>query len=32
MINHLKGVSDLNMTNRIIMKADLIIRDSSVRK
>lgn len=32
MINHLKGISDLNMTNRIIMKADLLIRDSSVRK
>lgn len=32
LINHLKGVGNINTTNRIIVKSELIIRDSSRRK
>jgi LacI family transcriptional regulator len=32
LINHLKGVSNLSTTNRIIIKSDLIVRGSSLRK
>ncbi|MEQ1675996.1 MAG: LacI family DNA-binding transcriptional regulator [Chitinophagaceae bacterium] len=32
LVNHLKGVSNLSATNRIIIKSELIIRESSVRK
>lgn len=32
LINHLKGVSNLHQTNTIIVKSELIIRESSVRK
>lgn len=32
LINHLKGVSNLRQTNTIIVRSDLIIRKSSVRK
>src|SRR5215218_5253103 len=31
LINHLKGVGDLNQTNTIIVRSDLIIRESSRR-
>lgn len=32
LINHLKGVSNLEQTNTIIVRSELIIRNSSVRK
>src|SRR5688572_9973744 len=32
LINHLKGVSDINQTNTIIVRSELIVRQSSVRK
>lgn len=32
LINHLKGESNLSTTNRIIIKSELIVRESSVRK
>ncbi len=32
LINHLKGVSNLRQTNTIIVRSDLIVRKSSVRK
>jgi LacI family transcriptional regulator len=32
LINHLKGLSDLHMTNIITLRSDLIIRASSLRK
>lgn len=32
LINHLKGVSDLHQTNTIIVRSELIIRKSSLRK
>ena len=32
LINHLKGVSNINQTNTIILRSDLIIRKSSLRK
>ena len=32
LIGHLKSVSNINITNRIIIKSALIIRDSSLRK
>jgi len=32
LINHLKGISDIHQTNTIIIRSDLIIRKSSVRK
>lgn len=32
LINHLKGVGNIAATNRIIVKSELIIRESSVRK
>jgi LacI family transcriptional regulator len=32
LINHLKGVSNINQTNTIILRSDLIIRKSSIRK
>ncbi|MFN8253557.1 MAG: LacI family DNA-binding transcriptional regulator [Ferruginibacter sp.] len=32
LMNHLKGVGSIAVTNRIIVKSDLIIRESSVRR
>ncbi|RYY98353.1 MAG: LacI family transcriptional regulator [Chitinophagaceae bacterium] len=32
LINHLKGVSDISQTNTIIVRSDLIVRKSSLRK
>ncbi|MGB8193190.1 MAG: LacI family DNA-binding transcriptional regulator [Chitinophagaceae bacterium] len=32
LINHLKGISDLSHTNTIIVRSDLIIRESSLKK
>jgi LacI family transcriptional regulator len=32
MINHLNGISNLTMTNRIILKAELLKRESTARK
>lgn len=32
LINHLKGISDLHQTNTIIVRSDLIIRKSSLKK
>ena len=32
LINHLKGVSDITQTNTIIVRSELIVRQSSVRK
>jgi LacI family transcriptional regulator len=32
LINHLKGVSDIHQTNTIIVRSDLIIRESSLKK
>ncbi len=32
LINHLKGISNLYNTNSITLRADLIIRDSSLKK
>ncbi|MEO7312276.1 MAG: LacI family DNA-binding transcriptional regulator [Chitinophagaceae bacterium] len=32
LINHLQGISDIKLTNTIVIRADLIIRKSSVRK
>ena len=32
LINHLKGISNLRQTNTIIVRSDLIVRKSSVRK
>lgn len=32
LINHLKGVSNIKHTNTIVMRSDLIIRKSSLRK
>jgi LacI family transcriptional regulator len=32
LINHLQGISDINMTNTIIIKSELIIRESSMKK
>lgn len=32
LINHLKGISDLSMTNVISLRADLIVRASSLKK
>jgi LacI family transcriptional regulator len=32
LINHLKGVSDINQTNTIIVRSELIVRQSSLRK
>ncbi|HOZ76383.1 MAG TPA: LacI family DNA-binding transcriptional regulator [Ferruginibacter sp.] len=32
LIGHLKGASNINITNRIIIKSALIVRDSSLRK
>jgi LacI family transcriptional regulator len=32
LINHLKGVSDISQTNTIIVRSDLIIRNSSLKK
>lgn len=32
LINHLKGNADITLTNSIIIKSDLIIRDSSLKK
>ena len=31
LINHLKGISNINLTNTIILRSDLIIRQSSLR-
>jgi LacI family transcriptional regulator len=32
LINHLKGISDIHQTNTIIVRSDLIIRNSSLKK
>ena len=32
LINHLKGISDIHQTNTIIVRSDLIVRNSSLRK
>ena len=32
LINHLKGISDVHQTNTIIVRSELIIRDSSLKK
>jgi LacI family transcriptional regulator len=32
LINHLKGISDIHQTNTIIIRSDLIIRKSSLKK
>jgi LacI family transcriptional regulator len=32
LINHLKGVSNLQQTNTIIVRSELIVRNSSLRK
>ena len=32
LVNHLKGVWDMNLTNTVIIKSELIIRESSLRK
>jgi LacI family transcriptional regulator len=32
LINHLKGISNIAATNRIIIKSELIIRGSSLKK
>lgn len=32
LVNHLKGISNLSLTNKIVIKSDLIIRESSLRK
>lgn len=32
LVNHLNGVSDINLTNTIIIKSELIIRESSMKK
>lgn len=32
LINHLKGLSDIKLTNTIVVRSDLIIRKSSLRK
>jgi len=32
LINHLKGLWDINLTNTIVIKSDLIIRQSSLKK
>lgn len=32
LVNHLKGVSDIHQTNTIIVRSDLIVRKSSLRK
>ena len=32
LINHLKGISNINHTNVIVVRSDLIIRKSSMKK
>jgi LacI family transcriptional regulator len=32
LVNHLSGISDINLTNTIIIKSELIIRESSMKK
>jgi LacI family transcriptional regulator len=32
LIDHLKGVSDINSTNTIVVRSELVVRKSSVRK
>jgi len=32
LINHLKGLWDMNLTNTVVIKSELIIRESSLRK
>jgi len=32
LINHLKGVWDMNLTNTIVIKSELIVRESSLKK
>jgi len=32
LVNHLKGVSDMHQTNTIIVRTELIIRNSSLKK
>ena len=32
LVNHLKGVSDIHQTNTIIVRSELIVRKSSLKK
>jgi LacI family transcriptional regulator len=32
LINHLNGISSIKTTNTIVLRSDLIIRDSSIKK
>ncbi|MGK2862132.1 MAG: substrate-binding domain-containing protein, partial [Chitinophagaceae bacterium] len=32
LINHLKGIANIRLTNTIVIKSDLIIRKSSLKK
>ena len=32
LVNHLKGLSDIHQTNTIIVRSELIVRKSSLRK
>jgi LacI family transcriptional regulator len=32
LVNHLKGISDIHQTNTIIIRSELIVRKSSLRK
>lgn len=32
LINHLKGLSDIHTTNKIVLKSELLIRDSTLKK
>jgi LacI family transcriptional regulator len=32
LINHLKGISNIHQTNTIIVRSDLIVRKSSLKK
>lgn len=31
-IDHIRGINDLNVTEQVVLKSDLIIRDSTIRK
>jgi LacI family transcriptional regulator len=32
LINHLKGLWDMNLTNTVVIKSELIVRESSLKK
>ena len=32
LVNHLKGISDIHQTNTIIVRSELIVRESSLKK